>query len=294
MIKTLIIGGSGVIGSKMVRYFLEKNMDVEYTYLNNILPYGKPNRLDITQESTIDLISKLNADVVVHTVALTNIDLCEINHPLADSINIEGTINIIKGCKISKSKLVYLSTSFVFDGTEKQNFEDDKVSPSTYYGSTKYKAEQLIRQSGLSHLILRTDQPYCWIEKWQHTNSVLRVLESLSLGKIHKEISDWYNTPTYVLDIALAISKLIDNNCKGIYHVVGPDFVSRYNWAIKIADIFGLNKNLIEPITSSTLNLPAKRVNVNLNNEKLFKDTGVQMRGIEKGLMNMVKTDHRS
>ncbi|MDE2588325.1 MAG: sugar nucleotide-binding protein, partial [Patescibacteria group bacterium] len=161
-----------------------------------------------------------------------------------------------------------------------------------YYGITKYRAEQMVRQSGLSHLILRTDQPYCWTEKWQHTNSVLRVLQSLRLGKIHREISDWYNTPTYVPDIALVTGKLIDRNCTGTYHVVGPDFVSRYDWALKIADIFGENKDLIEPVTSCTLNLPAKRVNVNLSNQKVVRDTGIRMSGIEKGLMNMLKDTH--
>jgi len=115
--KVLVLGGSGVIGSKLIKYFTDKGNDVEFTYLTNKMPLLKGNKLEITHKSsTIDLITRINPDVVIHTVALTNVDLCETNNTLADSINIDGTKNVIEGCKITKSKLVYVSTCFVFDG----------------------------------------------------------------------------------------------------------------------------------------------------------------------------------
>lgn len=286
--KLLIIGGTGVIGFKLFNHFVQNKIDTEFTYHKNDLHLARGHQLDITSKhDTVKLITKIKPDVVVHATALTNVDLCETNNTLANSINVEGTENILAGCKAANCKIVYLSTSFVFDGKKKQYSEDDSTSPSTYYGMTKFKGEEIVKNSGLDYLILRTDQPYCWTEKWQHSNSVLRVLETLRESKILREIVDWYNTPAYVPDFVRAAKKLLDDNVTGIYHLVGSDFINRYDWSLLIADVFGLNKNMIEPINSDTLNLPAKRVNVNLSNQKLFQKTGIRMLGVKDGLIEM-------
>lgn len=289
--KICIIGGSGVIGSKLVQWFIKNNADVYFTYYHNkIFQLKNGIKLDITDKSSIQLfLNKLNPDVVIHTAALANVDLCETDKFLADRINIEGTKNVIDGCKISNCKLVYVSTSFVFDGAKKEYFEDDETCPTTYYGHTKLEGEKLVMNSDLPYLILRTDQPYCWIESGQHTNSVLRVIETLQSEKVLREITNWYNNPTYVPDFVYAVSNLLLNKLTGIFHIVGPDFVDRYNWSLISAKIFDLNTDLIEPINSDKLELPAKRVNVNLNNQKLLDTTGVKMKGIKEGLLSMLK-----
>ena len=141
----------------------------------------------------------------------------------------------------------------------------------------------------MDFLILRTDALYCWIEKWQRVNSVLRVLDTLRNGKILNEVTDWYNTPTYVPDFVNAAEKLFKMNETGIFHVVGSEFINRYNWSVKVAEIFGLDKNLIKPIHSSTFNFPANRVNINLKNTKLITKTKINMKNIEEGTIEMLK-----
>jgi len=293
LMKILVIGGSGMIGSKVVDHFLKTNNEVEFTYFTHDVPFRTGYHLDITQkDDTVKLITKINPDIVIHSSALVNVDLCETNNSLADSINVNGTANIIEGCKVVKDKLIYISTSFVFDGSKQKYVEDDIPSPSTYYGLTKYGGEELVRNSDLTYLILRTDQPYCWVEKWQRTNSVLRVLQTLRSGKVLKEITDWYNAPTYVPDLVHAIEKLLEDNAEGIFHLVGSEFINRYNWALKVANTFGLDKNLIKPITSDALSLPAKRVSVNLCNKKLFQKTGLRMYNIQDGLNDMKRIEN--
>jgi len=287
--KILIIGGSGVIGTNLLQYYKKiKNYDVSFTFLKNEIPFENGHRLDITDnDKTIKLISKINPDVVIHTVALTNVDLCETNNALANSINVIGTENVVEGCKISKSKLTFISSSFVFDGKKQIYIETDSPEPTTYYGMTKFRGEKIVQNSNLPCLILRTDQPYCWNEPWHHTNSVIRVLDNLRSGKEHNEIIDWKNTPTYVPDFVNATAQLLDYNTTGIYHIVGSDFINRYEWSLLTAEVFGLDKDLIKPISSKTLNLPAIRVNVNLNNQKLQKKTGISMMGVKEGLLQM-------
>lgn len=286
--KILLTGGSGMIGTKILSKFIERNTEINYTFLKNSTPFENGHHLDIScRKDTLELLNKINPDIVIHSAALANVDLCETNHKLADLINVKGTENIIEGCKIIKSKVVYISTSYVFDGKKDQYYEDDDPSPTIYYGITKYRAEEIVKNSNLDYLILRTDQPYCWIEKWQRINSVIRVIQTLGSSKILKEITDWYNNPTYVPNFVEAITSLLKSNTNGIFHLVGPNFISRYEWSLLVAEIFSLDKNLIIPITSDKLNLPIKRKNINLNNEKIFHTTGFRMIDVKEGIKKM-------
>ena len=287
-LKILLTGGSGMIGTKILSKFIERNTEINYTFLKNSTPFENGHHLDIScRKDTLELLNKINPDIVIHSAALANVDLCETNHKLADLINVKGTENIVEGCKIIKSKVVYISTSYVFDGKKDQYYEDDDPSPTIYYGITKYRAEEIVKNSNLDYLILRTDQPYCWVEKWQRINSVIRVIQTLGSSKILKEITDWYNKPTYVPNLVEALIKLLKFKQSGIFHLVGSDFINRYIWALSVAEFFGLNKNLIVPINSKELNLSAKRRKINLNNEKIFRKTSFKMIGIKEGIKKM-------
>ena len=288
--KILVIGGSGVIGFNLIKNLKSTN-DVYYTFLKNRIFEPNGYQLDIAnKEDTINLISKIKPDVIIHTSALTNVDRCETEKQLASSINVEGTKNIVEGAKKFKSKIVFVSTSAVFSGNKKENFEDDIPDPISNYGITKAIGEKIVQNSDLTYLILRTDQPYCWPEKWQHTNSVLRVIETLKSGTVLKEITDWYNTPTYVSDFVRATTKLMQINETGIFHLVGPDFINRYDLALLTTEIFGLKKEMIQPIDSKEINSGAKRSNVKLSNEKIVKKTGILFSGIKDGLIDMKRS----
>ena len=288
--KIFIVGGSGVIGSYFVKSFAKENSDITYTYYKNKVSYTKGINLDVQdRDDTLKTLKKFQPDLIIIANALTGIDFCEANPSLAESINVKGTKNIVDGCKSVNSKLVFISTSAVFNGTKSEYSENDKPNPTGIYGLTKFQGEKIIQESNLPFLILRTDQPYCWKEKWQHTNSVIRVIENLEKNQQFKEVVDWYNTPTYVPDFVNATKELIQKDLEGIFHLVGSDFISRYDWSQKVADIFHLKKNLIKPIDSSELKLPVERNNIKLNNNKLLQNTGYKMAGVEEGLRKMLE-----
>jgi len=287
-LKILIIGGSSVLGFRMLKLLMGKKVNVEYTYYTNNINIVNGHYLDIRNKDDVSkLIRKIQPTVVFHASALTSIDKCELDHNLADSINVQGVSNLISACKETNSKLVYVSTSFVFNGDKSQYFEIDNINPATYYGITKGKAENLIKKSGLNYLILRTDALYDWTECWQRENSVTRAINTIKAGKTLREVTDWYNTPTYTSDFVLVALHLIEKNKDGIYHLSGSEYINRYDWSLQVAKIFGLEKN-IEPVNSTELNLPAKRVNINLKNEKLFQELGIKMKNIKDGLQYML------
>lgn len=286
--KILVIGGSGVTGSNIVEKELRNKQNVQFTFLKHKGDLENAICLDITKkQDTVESIKKINPEVIIHCTALTNMDKCEINRDKAYDINVGGLENVVSAAKKINCKLAFISTSAVFDGQKTKYLEEDKTCPISYYGETKAMGEKIIQDSSLPYLILRTDQPYCRIKKWQHSNSVLRIIETLKNNKIHKEVINWYNRPTFVPNFTIALKKLLENNEEGIFHVVDNSFLNRVDMAIQIADIFKFNKELIKPINSEELKLDAKRANVNLDNEKLFKKTGFKMSNFREGIKEM-------
>ncbi|RZD43527.1 MAG: hypothetical protein CXT78_08050 [Thaumarchaeota archaeon] len=286
--KILVIGGSGLIGSYFVRALLKENHNITYTYYKNKTNSTDAVYLDVQDRvSTIKTIEKIAPELIIICNALTGVDLCEENPSLTNSINVKGTQNIVDGCTLINSKIIFISTSAVFDGTKNEYFENDLPNPTGVYGMSKLQGELIIKNSNLPFLILRTDQPFCWKEKWQHNNSVIRVIENLEKNKIFNEITDWYNTPTYVPDFIKASMKLIENKSEGIFHLVGSDYIDRFSWAKKTAKIFKLKKELINPIHSSVLKLSVERKNICLNNDKLFQKVQQRMIGVDEGLQEM-------
>lgn len=284
--KVLVFGGSGFIGSKLVE-LLSGMHETHFTYNNNLFRIVKavPHPVNITDKDAVtNLVKSIEPDVVFHAVAITNVDLCETDRHLADAVNVEGTRNVANACKETNSKMVYISTSFVFDGKKGIYFEDDETNPINYYGLTKLEGEKITMDTG-DYLVLRTDQPYGFNKPWQKQNTVTRVLAALNKNEKANEIIDWYNNPTYVDNFAEVSIKLLKKS--GTYHVTGSDFLSRYGWALKICEVFGKDKNLVVPVTSDTLNLPVKRPNARLDNSKAQKDSGMKLLGVEAALKDM-------
>lgn len=218
---------------------------------------------------------------------MTNVDLCETSHEIANKVNIEGTRNIVDGCKEVNSKIIYISTSNIFDGKKKMFFENDNPNPINYYGFTKLVGEETVVNSGLPFLILRTDQPYSWTENWQRKSFVMWVLEKLKMSEIVKIFVDWYSNPTFLDDFVKITNELIDRNKEGIYHVAGSDFINRYKWALKIAEMFDEDPKKIRPAKSEQSGLPAKRANANISNLKIQREIGIKPVGIKEGLKLM-------
>lgn len=286
--KILVTGGSGFIGWNLVEAMKREN-ELLYTYFNNrhLSEGANAYKLDVeNKEETIKLIKKTSPDIIIHTIAVPSVDLCETDRDLAQRINVEGTENITDACIATNSKIIFISTTHVFRGHEIYT-EDDDPDPVNNYASTKVEGERIVSSSGISYMILRTDQPYGWKEAWHKENSVTRLLKMLRKGEKMREVSDWYNTPTFIEDFTEAVKKLINRKAEGIYHVVGQDFVSRYEWSLKAAEIFGFDTSLVDPTESDYFGLPAKRANTHASNKKIEKETGLKMKGIEEGLRIM-------
>jgi dTDP-4-dehydrorhamnose reductase len=289
--KLLIIGGSGFLGSTLTEYILS-DYEIHVTFNKNPIQNSniQSTQIDLLtdREKIIDLIKSFQPDIVVHTVAHSSVDLCETNNKIADELHVDVTQDIANICSKINSKLIYISSDFVFEGQlNKKYTEEDKPNPINYYGKTKLEAEKIILESNPKNTILRTAVIYGWHKKSRFTNWIL---ESLSEKKIVDPFIDQYNTPTLVDDLAKSIHLIISLKISGLYHATGKTCVNRYEFAVELANSFGYDKNLIKPVTSLEKKQGASRpTSTCLDSRKLENMTNYKFLKIEDGISFILK-----
>jgi len=258
-LKLLITGASGLYGSKLAQKALSKGLEVYSTDIQRLSAYGNFVKLNITDKIHVEEAFKsLKPNVVVHAATLTDVDKCETNKELAWKINVEGTKNVVEAAKATDSFIIYISTDYVFSG-EKGNYKETDVSnPINYYGLTKLKAEEIV-QTQKEYFIARPSVIYGSTPAAGKINFALWLIETLKKGEHAKIITDQWNSPTLNTSLAEMTLEVVERKLTGIYHLCGASKVSRFEFAEEIADVFGLDKNLLDKVTSSEFAWPAKR-----------------------------------
>jgi len=214
------------------------------------------------------------------------VDLCETEKTLCNRINVLGTQNLIDAVRAAKSRLIYLSTDYVFDGKSGPYSEKDTPNPMNFYGKCKLKAENLIQKQLDDFIIARTTVVYGW-EK-QGKNFVMNMIARLKRGERVKVPIDQIGTPTYVNNIAEIFLDLASKKTRGVFNVAGPELMNRYTFAKLAAKIFGLSEELLVPIKTSDLGQKAPRpLNAGMKIAKLRSVSHVQMLSPKEGLSHM-------
>ena len=291
MKKILITGANGLLGQKLVS-LLSKNDNVmllatargesRFSIPENV----SYQNLDITNaEGCKSLVDEFQPQAIIHAAAMTQVDACETERELCDSINIEGTRNIIQAIGDRNTHFVHISTDFIYEGDQEQYFEDSKVNPLSYYGESKWKSEQLFEKVKFPYSILRTVLVYGVLEDLSRSNIVLWAKGALEKGQQINVVDDQFRCPTLAEDLALACLQVIEQKATGVYHVSGKDFLSILELVFQIADYWNLDKSLINSIVTSSLNQPAKRpAKTKLNINKAIQQFNYQPKSFHQGL----------
>jgi len=270
--KILITGAKGMLG-----WALTKELSQEYQLIGIDIEDA-----DITDEEQIKKeIFNISPDIVIHTAAYTEVDNCEKNKELTYRINSAGTENVARAAKLCHAKIIYISTDFVFDGKKDSPYtEKDITNPINTYGKSKLDGERQVQAIYPDHLIVRTS----WLYGPHGRNFVDRIIQIADSGQELKIVTDQRGCPTYTMDLAKAISKLIENKASGIVNVCNSDNCTWFDFA---KEILRLKKKTpkLEPITSNELNLPAKRPAYSvLNTEKFQNITKTALRPWQEAL----------
>tara|TARA_Y100000994_G_scaffold248667_1_gene257133 strand:- start:540 stop:1406 length:867 start_codon:yes stop_codon:yes gene_type:complete len=259
--KILIIGANGQLGSTLEKY-LTKYYEVYAT------SYMSKDPLDVTNRKKLDaVISTIKPNYVINCAAFTNVDKNETDRKYAYSVNVGGIKNIISATN-KDIKIIHISTDYIFDGLKESYKENDIPNPLNYYGKLKLESENILKSSNRSFLIIRPSVIY----NDSHQNFYTWVYQSLIKNKKIKVVTDQISNPTWSWSLSEVIYKSILNNLDGVFHYGGGDVISRYEFALKISDIFSFNSSNIVPVETSEINQLANRpARSTLNSDKINK-----------------------
>ena len=291
--KVLITGGSGLLGSAISLHFKDYFETVS-TYANHRVSIKGCDaiHLDLTDKNNvIDTIQKIKPGIIVHTAALVGVGICENEPELAHRINVQGTNNIVEASKKTNSKIIYVSTDYVFDGKKGNYNEDDKPNPINSYGKTKYEGEILIDTK--KHAIVRTSI-YGWnIIKDKRSFSTW-IIEDLRNNKQINVFIDNINSMMLVNNLAEALKEFIDKDLSGIMNIASSEAKSKYDFAVELADIFKLDKGLIKPIRNDESPGSDKRpLDVSLSTLKARSVLRTKLLNVRESLSRMKELEYQ-
>ena len=287
----LVIGGSGLVGSRLIELLTANNNSISATYFSNEIVHKicETFQLDITDSYKVDKVIKMiRPDTVINASGERNTRYCEKNPDEAYKVNVEGTKNIVDACKTINAKLAFISSDLVFDGTKGKYSEEDEVNPLSIYGKQKVMAEEIIKDNLDNWLIARASSIYGWDPG--RDNFVSWVIDELKNGQEIQIVYDQYVTPIYAGSLAYILIRLLENNKTGVYHVGEGECVNKYEFVKKIAEVFGFDEKLVKPISSDKLNQNIKTPKDNcLDLTKIKGELNFSGYSIIKGLQTMKK-----
>ncbi|MCB0400449.1 MAG: NAD(P)-dependent oxidoreductase [Flavobacteriales bacterium] len=263
--RILITGSNGLLGQKLVKLLSgSEEVDVLATSqgANRISSQEgyRYQSLDITSQTEINAVfDDFRPEVVINTAAMTNVDACESDKTLCWDLNVNAVKYLLAASEKHQSHLIHLSTDFVFDGEQGPYREEDEPNPLSYYGLSKYEAEKLIQQSTVKWSIVRTIIVYGVAENMSRSNIVLWAKEALEKGNPLTIVDDQFRSPTLAEDLAMGCWLIAERGATGIYHISGKDIMSIIDLVNRVADFYGYDKSIVNPVSSSSLNQAAKR-----------------------------------
>lgn len=231
--KFVVLGGSGLVGS----HVLSAAVAGGHATLGTTRSAGSPglSQLELADETaTARLLESAAPDVVVYAAGWTWVDGCESDPPRSRRENFEQPLSVARWCAARGVRMLYYSTSYVFDGTKGCYAEEDPVAPLNVYGRHKADAEKAISDvSGGSALIARL---ICvWGREAARKNFAYQVAKVAQVGATLVLPSDQYGNPTWAGDIAEWSVRLGERSASGFWHLAGPSpEMSRLDWAARI------------------------------------------------------------
>ncbi len=277
--ENVLILGKGFLGTYLFDEIKSKN-SVFSTTLNS---QNYDNKLDIFGKKNLcKTIEKIRPSHIINCIANTKIDFLEKNPSLAYKINAESAKIISQISKQYEIKLIHISTDNVFDGTKGMYKEDAKTNPINVYGKSKEKAEEFVKDELENYVIIRTN--FYGIDPRQR-DLITGILNLLKIKKTFVGFNDIKYNPLEVSNLSQLIHEIISSDFRGTIHLTSDEVISKYDFAVKVAETFGYKSEQIIRGNSNDVNLIAKRPkNTSLSNEKAMDFLKTPIISIEKSL----------
>ena len=247
--RVTLFGASGLLGQELVHELTRDASADQLTALS-------VEDADLRDHARIrGVIRDSRPDWILLSAAYTDVDGCESNRDLAFAVNCEGAANAARAAREAKSRLLFLSTDYVFDGTKRSPYETgDARNPASVYGESKARAEEQLLEILPDVCIARTS----WLFGHGGKCFPATILKLASTRPEISVVNDQRGSPTFTPDLASALVQLCRAEARGIVHVTNSGNCTWYEFAREIMQMSGL-PTTINPVTTAEFPRPARR-----------------------------------
>lgn len=282
--KLYITGIAGLLGNNIVKKLVNRCDITGVDIIDIKIPNVSYEKFSLYETERLkEHIKKVAPDAVIHTAAAVNVDECEENPEWAYKLNEEITGSIADICDSLGIKMVYISTDAVFDGeNEKLYNEDDVVNPQNIYAKTKLGGEKLVLKYK-KNLVLRTN---IYGHNIQNKKSFGEwIVSELEAGNTLNMFEDIDFSPILVSDLAEIIYRSLEKKLSGLYHACATGCISKYDFGIRLKEIFKFETGIINRAQSGMMHFKAKRSkHMGMSNEKIKQELGIKIRTPEESI----------
>ena len=261
--KVMIIGATGLLGRPLMRQWTGAEL------------MGTGSRdLDIRDAARVrDLVEKNRPDWIVLAAAYTDVDGCEKDPTFAFAVNRDGVVNVANAAKSLGTKLLFLSSDYVFDGTKSMPYEiNDARNPQSVYGRSKAEAELRLLEILPDACIVRTS----WLFGTGGKCFPDTILKLAATRPQLDVVNDQRGCPTYTVDLAAAIIALCAKNAGGLVHACNAGQCTWFDFAREIVSGAGLNTEVL-PVSSAKMARPAPRPTYSVLSATSLHRYGIEM-----------------
>ena len=285
MTRILITGASGMLGINLAMEALSGHevIGVDRGRLKSApFPVLKANFFD--RNAFEPALQSTRPDWVINCAALANLEECEKHPGQARILNTDLPRDLANACARQGIKFIHLSTDAVFDGTGEAVYtEEDEPNPQSIYAQTKLDGERAVQEANPQAIIARVNF-FGWSLGGRRSLAEFFV-NNLSEGNNVNGFTDVIFCPMWVTDLSRTLIDMLEKNLSGLYHVVGSQAISKYQFGLEVARRFGLRESLISPRSVERSGLTAKRShNLWLSIHKLSTDLGREIPSFSTGL----------
>jgi len=295
-----VLGVSGLTGYKISKIANSK-YDTYGTYNSRKVEIENCtiSKLNLVNTDEVKKIfSDIKPEFVINTTALHNVDYCEENPQEATNVNTNVVKALNENSEKFGTKLIHISTDYVFDGNKKSPYtEDDVPTPVSFYGESKLEGEKILANT--NHLVIRPSVVYGWTpfelagtpsSSGKPMNFAIWLLTKLHKNEPLKIVTDQFASATLADSLAESILKMAESKTGGLFHVAGLSCESRYDFSNKLAKKFGYDESLISKVDSSEFKQKAKRPTYScLNCQKASNEFGLKLLTTDEALEIMKK-----
>jgi len=287
--RILVVGASGQVGPQVLR-LLPFGSAIPTSRRAETPGWTALDLATVSEAEAYELVRRFEIATVYCIGGMTHVDGCESTPELARRINCEGPAILAASAAKRGAGFVYFSTDYVFNGGNGPYTEDSPGDPICAYGSSKWQGELAVRDAHPAALVIRTTTVYGPDPNGR--NFLYSLRKGLAGTKPFRVPADQISTPTYNLDLAAAVVALAESGAQGVFHVAGPDVVSRLAFARRAAAVMGLDPaNILGVSTAELAQVAARPLRGGLLTEKLATHLPrLRMRGIEDGVSHWMES----